>query len=368
MARSKFEKQKAREKRKNDARRRDDLRRASSRTIQNAIQSLYDGNVSAADLARVLNAEFRPPPPHPFDEELAAQVNELRKEVDRYLSAFTGAMESSCREWTMIPGILVGGLCDNKSNTPAEIQLFDSEPYPLALGYTGSLNFGPVETYLKGHPEALAAAWCVTTKFDDVIDGLMCVALSSNRNGARSVHLIRGGHWIRLHGVNTVERFFVRSLAAVLEQGHPDGVLLAAAARIDALLRGNTTMASALGDIEGASDVDLQERMKPHLEQLRRALFGYHNDLMSLVDHIESSHQASDTSLQFLHRLLESTRTSAEKQARRAEAAESEIARLKARIARLSLVGHDAPSQAGTRPTLEASTPPLRERLFEIFK
>ncbi|WP_454914465.1 hypothetical protein [Variovorax gossypii] len=370
MAKSKSEKEKARAKRKKDARRREEVRRASSRTIRNAIQSLFEGTATATDLARVLNAESRPPPAHPCDDELATQVNDLRKEVDRYLFAFNGAMECDCREWTMIPGILVGGLSSDTGETPGAIHSFDSEPYPLAFGYAGSLTFEPVETYLKDCPEALAATWCITTKFEEMIDGLLCIALSCNRNGARSVHVIRDGRWVRLHGVSTVERFFVGSLNEVIEQHHPDGVLLATAVRIETLLRGNTSIEGALGDIEGVSNGELQERMKPHLEHLRRGLFGYHDNLMSLVDHIESSHQANEAAIQLLQRFLESSKTKADEQARRAEAAERELALVKTRIAKVTpedrtespRVKHGMPLDHNAPP------PPLRERLSEIFK
>lgn len=369
MAKSKSAKEKAREKRKKDARRREEVRRASSRTIKNSIMSLFDGTATVSDLARVLNAESRPPPAHPFDDELATQVNEMRIEVDRYLSVFIGAMECDCREWTMIPGILVGGLASDAGDTPGQILSLDSEPYPLAFGYAGSLTFEPVETYLKDCPEALAATWCITTKFEEMIDGLLCIALSCNRNGARSVHVIRDGRWVRLNGVSTVERFFVGSLHEVLERHHPDGVLLATAVRIETLLRGTTSLEGALGDIEGVSNGELQERMKPHLEHLRRGLFGYHDDLMSMVDHIESSHQASEAAIQLLQRFLDSSKTRVDEQTRRAEAAERELARMKTRMDLLTPEDRkEIPrEQPGMHPDHDAP-PPLRERLAEIFK
>ncbi|WP_298705521.1 hypothetical protein [uncultured Variovorax sp.] len=370
MAKSKAEKAKAREKRKKDARRREVMRRASSKTIRNAIQSVFDGTATASDLARVLNAESRPPPAHSFDDELASQVNELRKEVDRYLFAFIGAMESDCRAWTMIPGILVGGLPGESGDPPGAIGEFDSEPYPLAFGYAGNLTFEPVEDYLNDCPEALAATWCITTKFEEMIDGLLCIALSGNRNGARAVHVIRDGRWVRLHGVSTVERFFVGSLNEVIEQHHPDGVLLATAARIETLLRGKTTLDDALGEIEGVPDGELQERMKPHLEHLRRGLFGYHDDLMSLVDHIGSSNQASEAAIQLLQQLLHSSKATADEETRRAQDARRELALLKTKIATLTREDRKETPEASLAKQPEHHGParPLRERLSEIFK
>jgi len=366
MAKSKFEREKAREKRKKAARKREEVRRASERTTLNAIRSVLDGCATASDIARVLNTDSRPPPAHPADDELASQLVELRKTVDCYVAVFEESMELGSREWAMIPGIVVGGFFNELAEPQGAFDEFESEPCPLALGCKGRLTFEPVETYLEHQPDASAATWFITTDLDEGLDGLLCIALSGNRNGARCVHVIRNGRWARLNDVGAVERYFVRALHDIIVYEHPEGALLAAAAKMDSAARGHTSIDAALGEIDGRSDAELFARINPFIEHLRLGLRGYHDDLMSLVDHVTAIQGGSIAARDEMRKIAHENKSLASEQSRRADAAERELVRVRALLERQK---KDLPATKRIEPgSPSAPALPLRDRIAEIFK
>lgn len=365
MAKRKFEKEKVREKLKKDARRREEARRASTRTIKNAIHSVFEGTATVSELAQILNAKARPPAAHPSDDELATQVAELRKEVDNYLAAFEGAMAIGARSWTLIPGIIVGLFPVTRARSPGGSHEIETEPCPLALSCSGPLTFEPVEAYLRKQPQASAATWFITSNRDAGLNGLLCLALSANRNGARSIHAIRNGRWARLHGVESVEPIFVATLRKTIEDGHPDGVLLAVAARLDSAVRGHASIDDALGEIQGVPADVLQARMNPQLEHLRRGLLGYHRELMSLVDRIAVLERLHEADLAAMRKVVDESEARSTQHATRANALERELARAKTQMERQN---QSLMTMSHRTATAAAPALPLRDRLAEIFK
>jgi hypothetical protein len=369
MARNKAEKELARAKRKKEARKREEARRSAARGTRDAIHSLLSGSATATDLARVFNNGLSSTPHSADDEQLDAQLSELRIEVDIYLEAMSSAMQGSYRRENLFPGVLFG-LVPGEA-TPAELEEADilCEPMPLALACRGNLTFEPIDDHFQKNPDTSAATWVVSTNFNPILGGMLVLALSGNREGARTIHVIREGKWARLNGFFHVDRFFLKTMKELVEENHPDAILLATAVRLDSASRESRSLEEAVAEVERTPEDELWQRVKPYLGKLRFSQFAYHSDLMALVHVIAGIRESWDQDVRCLKEKARAMEDLAEAQRKRAGAAENALAH-----AQRASKGHEvrqAPLPAAATsapvPAFQAG-PPLRDRLAELFK
>lgn len=367
MAKNKAEKEQARARRKKEARKRDEARRAVARSTRDAVLSILTGSATATELARVFNDGLRPPAAHAGDEHLHGQLSELRIEVDKYLYAMHSAIESSSRRESLLPGVLFCIVASNDSPSELPDEEISCEPMPLALSCRGSLTFEPIDDHFQRNPHTSIATWVVSTNFDPVVGGMLVLALSGNCEGARSIHVIHEGKWASLHGFANVDRFFVKTLKELVEEEHPDAVLLATAVRLDSIVREKRSLEEAVEELRETPEAELWQRLKPYLEKLRFSQFGYHDDLMGLVEVIAGIRETWGQDVERLKETAQAIEDFAETQRKRADTAEKALASAQREAKRQEALQPLTPAPPMPMPAAGAA-PPLRERLADLFR
>jgi hypothetical protein len=368
MARNKAEKEQARARRKKEARKREEARRTNVRGTRDALLNVLTGSATAAELARVFNNGLSSTP-HLADELLDHQIGELRIEVDKYLYAMNAAIAGCCRGEGLIPGAFFGLMSAEDDSSEDDEEAVFCEPMPLALACRGKLTFEPLDDHFKKDAETTAATWIVSTNFNSILGGMLVLALSGNREGARSIHIVRDGKWARLDGFHHVDRFFTKTLMTLMETEQPDAVLLATAVRLNSIAREKRSLEEAVADLDASPEEEIWQGMKPFLERLRFSQFGYHAELMALTQLIAGLRETWSRDAQRLREKTQAAEDLVGALHKRAEAAEKALAAAQREARRQEVRRPPEPAAALVAPDAGGSPiPPLRDRLAEMFR